>query len=813
MSRFDKPILAITVIAFLNIIVFCSAVQASNIEINDPPVIASVDTLLFEDFNGPEGPFTENNLPGWTVIDSGVPEWDATSWSRYENNSYPQWNGDLARVMFSSAGAVGDWFITPTIDCSNDNALTFSFKQRHANRTSSDNDTIFVYGSTDNGRNWEHTVYMSTESVGSMTQPDTVEFDISSWAGGMDSVRLAYYFKGNDVLTWYIDEPFIGGDVTDTLLYEDFNGSWGPYGNNPPSGWYIINVVIDPPNDNDWGRWYYSTWPETVARAYDNQNNQTADEWLITPALSFPEVGICSLSFYNNYWDHSFDPSDSAIIVGSTNGGLTWDHPIVVYTNGDDGSTIKANSWRGFDISSWAQNQDSVLIAFHYVKDDPSYLGWWFVDDVNVTATPILDDNVAAISIDYPNEFIVVDDEYFVAATIHNLSITPQTFDLNLIVLDELNNEVLNYIETDVALDSAEIDQISFGFPFYPASEGLHTFTVIVQNPGDEDLTDDTTSVMIMSYQHQGTGGPDSYGYQFIDNSMPNGPEFNWIEISGTGTQVNPGEHYFMSGAIPIGFNFNFYGTDYSNIWINSHGELHLGMRDVWLGSNDCPLPDLSTPNAPLLAVFWDMLNIHYEIGQGVYYQMFGDPGSRYFVVEWQAEINNVETDSIVFEAVLYENGEILFQYNYVNDDEGGRGQAATIGMEYDVLPSGLVYNCDDSNPANRLEAGLAIKWYHEPSNVNDDESIIPKGYSLSQNYPNPFNAQTTIFFELPKPGFVNIQIVDLLGRVVEDVVHDYIPAGKHQVSWDAHETSSGVYFIKMNADDFQQARKMLLIK
>ena len=69
---------------------------------NDTPELASVDTLLFEDFNGPEGPFVNNPLPGWTVIDNGVPEWDETSWSLYDppSNYEPYWNGNLARVFF-----------------------------------------------------------------------------------------------------------------------------------------------------------------------------------------------------------------------------------------------------------------------------------------------------------------------------------------------------------------------------------------------------------------------------------------------------------------------------------------------------------------------------------------------------------------------------------------------------------------------------------------------------------------------------------------------------------------------------------------
>src|SRR5210317_866993 len=95
-----------TIVIILGFALMNPITRAANIEDNDPPVIASVDTMLFEDFNGAEGPINSSNLPEWTVIDSGVPEWDATSWSLYENSSYPQGNGDLARVSFSSANAI-----------------------------------------------------------------------------------------------------------------------------------------------------------------------------------------------------------------------------------------------------------------------------------------------------------------------------------------------------------------------------------------------------------------------------------------------------------------------------------------------------------------------------------------------------------------------------------------------------------------------------------------------------------------------------------------------------------------------------------
>jgi hypothetical protein len=693
-------------------IVFSFASAAEN-NSDPPPVIATVDTLLHENFSGTVGPFVNFPIPGWTVIDSGVPEWDATSWSRYVNTPYPQyWDGDLCRVIFSGTNAIGDWLISPMFDCSGETVVTFSYKQSHSNRTTSDNDTIFVYGSTNGGATWGQTIYWADTTHGALNHPDTVIVDISSWAAGNDSIRIAFYFKGNDVLTWYIDDPLAFGDVNDTLLYESFNGVWGPFGNNPPAGWSIINEVSpDPPNANDWSRWYYSTWPDTVAVAYDNANSQTANEWFISPTVSFSPAAICSLTFYNSYWDDTSDPTDSAFILASTNGGATWDHTVVIYTIVDDRSTNKGNSWRGFDISSWAQNQSNVKFAFHYVKDDPSFIGWWFVDDVTVTETSIGADNVATLSINSPSGYMVVGQSYTLTATLQNLSTDAQTVDLNFTVKDAGDVEVYNYTELGILLDSLEITPVDLGLPFSPASTGNHTFNAVVINPGDEDPSDDSAQVVIPAYEHQATGGPDAFGYSFVDNTDPGGPTFNWIEISGTGTQVEPTLHYFMSGEIPLGFTMNFYGLSCSSMWVNSHGEIHLNARGSWLSSNDCPLPDVSTPHEALVAVFWDLLYIHYEAGLGVYYQYFDNGDNDYMVVEWQGKVTNAGADTVVFEAILYENGEIIYQYNYVNDGPGGHGQAATVGMEYDVIPSGITYLCNDDNPANRLQNGLAIKW------------------------------------------------------------------------------------------------------
>ena len=91
--------------------------------------------------------------------------------------------------------------------------------------------------------------------------------------------------------------------------------------------------------------------------------------------------------------------------------------------------------------------------------------------------------------------------------------------------------------------------------------------------------------------------------------------------------------------------------------------------------------------------------------------------------------------------------------------------------------------------------------------------SEVPKEYVLQQNYPNPFNPSTTIRFAIPKGEFVEIKLYDLLGREVATLVSDPFEAGTYAVDFDASKLASGVYFYRIEAGEFKDVKKMLLVK
>ncbi len=98
-------------------------------------------------------------------------------------------------------------------------------------------------------------------------------------------------------------------------------------------------------------------------------------------------------------------------------------------------------------------------------------------------------------------------------------------------------------------------------------------------------------------------------------------------------------------------------------------------------------------------------------------------------------------------------------------------------------------------------------------SAIGDFTGNIVNSYRLEQNYPNPFNPETTIEFAISRPGNVEIVVYNLLGQNVATLLNERMEIGQHSVKFDGAELSSGIYFYTINAGEFFQTRKMILLK
>ncbi|MCP5064343.1 MAG: T9SS type A sorting domain-containing protein [Ignavibacteriae bacterium] len=119
------------------------------------------------------------------------------------------------------------------------------------------------------------------------------------------------------------------------------------------------------------------------------------------------------------------------------------------------------------------------------------------------------------------------------------------------------------------------------------------------------------------------------------------------------------------------------------------------------------------------------------------------------------------------------------------------------------------VNNNESEDYSNTVEVEARL----EKQNIVENLELKPKEYALNSNYPNPFNPTTNISYQLPKSSNVTLKVYDMLGKEVAELVNENKSAGVYNVSFNASNLPSGLYFYKIQADEFTEVRKMLLMK
>lgn len=118
----------------------------------------------------------------------------------------------------------------------------------------------------------------------------------------------------------------------------------------------------------------------------------------------------------------------------------------------------------------------------------------------------------------------------------------------------------------------------------------------------------------------RGAGGPDGFGYFWIDSDESGGPNYVWNDISGTGTLLTGLTDDSFVGPVNLGINFPFYANSYSQVYVSSNGFLSFGSGNSSLSNQN--IPSSTTPN-DLIAWFWDDLNP--TVSGTVHYQTIGN--------------------------------------------------------------------------------------------------------------------------------------------------------------------------------------------
>ncbi|MCK4360033.1 MAG: T9SS type A sorting domain-containing protein, partial [Candidatus Cloacimonetes bacterium] len=113
---------------------------------------------------------------------------------------------------------------------------------------------------------------------------------------------------------------------------------------------------------------------------------------------------------------------------------------------------------------------------------------------------------------------------------------------------------------------------------------------------------------------------------------------------------------------------------------------------------------------------------------------------------------------------------------------------------------------------------GTELIYYDPTGGSIDPENTQTNQVKLDQNYPNPFQPWTTICFTLPKSQDVTLEVFNLLGQRVKMIFKGFLQAGSHPYNWNGlddtgEQVNSGIYFYRLSGKNFQQTRKMVILR
>lgn len=222
-----------------------------------------------------------------------------------------------------------------------------------------------------------------------------------------------------------------------------------------------------------------------------------------------------------------------------------------------------------------------------------------------------------------------------------------------------------------------------------------------------------------MAAQPPNTGGPDGFGYRYIDSRAAGGPQYNFIDIAAPGP--TQGALSTVTGqldaadAVDIGFTFRFYDNEYTDCFIATHGFLRFASpSQAWIA---VPIPTAFEPNN-IIAGFWTDLDSTAPTGSGsVYYKTIGAAPDRKFIVQYNDVSETASSNKQTFQIQLFEgSNRIEIHYKSITArilDAGGHTKNHTIGLENAAGNVGLQYLHGDriTNHSDIPGAPFAVRF------------------------------------------------------------------------------------------------------
>lgn len=235
-----------------------------------------------------------------------------------------------------------------------------------------------------------------------------------------------------------------------------------------------------------------------------------------------------------------------------------------------------------------------------------------------------------------------------------------------------------------------------------------------------------------------------------------------------------------------------------------------------------------ATPDYSAIGAYHDTVTCFFEYSGAVFhcrYNVSYDAGASW----WWGYVDDTTTLFEAPDVTARKGGGVATIYRFYTSPREGRYSWRNYAGSWDT-PAAYTDNQPYWNkPAiEYLESGtygvVYLTWdspqtraayfdKHVQSSVDDMQVRSPASFELLQNYPNPFNLSTVIGYNLSRPASVEIDIYDLRGRKLRSLTAGNQTPGHYKVTWEAEEASSGIYFYKIQAGDYTQTKKMLLLR
>ncbi|MBE2255862.1 MAG: T9SS type A sorting domain-containing protein [Ignavibacteria bacterium] len=151
-------------------------------------------------------------------------------------------------------------------------------------------------------------------------------------------------------------------------------------------------------------------------------------------------------------------------------------------------------------------------------------------------------------------------------------------------------------------------------------------------------------------------------------------------------------------------------------------------------------------------------------------------------------------------------NGEFVWKSNFDNGRIRNVSTDFVLTKNKELVITGNAYGQNTSYDITTVR-------YSQTSNILTNSENIPDDFQLYQNYPNPFNNSTNIKFSIPINSSIKLKLYDLSGRLISILINKELLAGNHIYRFDGEKLSSGIYFIKLESNNFSSIRKIVMIK